>query len=633
MMSSSSSCCTNVKLQYKHNPSDLQNPWAHRYQVWSRATTLWQQHRTRRMDAKGKAMEEAMKAKRDKAEQQASHAEEWGRRLVAEGEAMRAADEAAARKVVEQQAAAAAQAPRPPSTSKGATNQSNNIGGGAAGGSKVRAVNTVADVQHTKVPSPSTPTSVVSGGLEELWCGSVTFQQQHQDATNHLQEGRALQALLIYDRIIEGIGAESSATITTAHSNRAHIYYRLDRYAECVTEAMKATEIDSNHTQGYLHAARAYTMLGNVRSARMMYTFLQSVSPDSLAVKTEGTCLTEVENYFRHHQEGNYSEARRCLGRIEQAFGKTAATEGWRVDLVLHTRLEDAHEEIQSLLESYGDHSIPLYLKAKCLFFTGIDPITTSTALQFVTRAIAAGSNCEKARPLEQCLKKFEILRHELQNHTIQKRWQSVVEVCTAILALDPSNRRLQHYAFVQRGNAHTRLGSYIAAVTDYSKALDLQESRAPHDVYILRADAYALMERYTEAIRDLEEAYRAVPSVATFEKLERCRKESVAQKQKAHAAGGGGYSSGRPRASSVNGRPLAQQRTLYDVLGAARDADVIQLNKCFRDAALRWHPDRWSGSTEEQRRHAEGIFKQVNHAYSVLTDVDQRQKYDAQLN
>lgn len=47
------------------------------------------------------------------------------------------------------------------------------------------------------------------------------------------------------------------------------------------------------------------------------------------------------------------------------------------------------------------------------------------------------------------------------------------------------------------------------------------------------------------------------------------------------------------------------------------------------RKLALKWHPDRHSNSTEEEKTKAEATFRDVNLAYEVLSDPVKKQRYD----
>lgn len=60
-----------------------------------------------------------------------------------------------------------------------------------------------------------------------------------------------------------------------------------------------------------------------------------------------------------------------------------------------------------------------------------------------------------------------------------------------------------------------------------------------------------------------------------------------------------------------------------YEVLGVARDASADDIKKAYRRLARELHPDvNPSGEAAER-------FKQVTHAYDVLSDPQQRQQYD----
>jgi molecular chaperone DnaJ len=64
--------------------------------------------------------------------------------------------------------------------------------------------------------------------------------------------------------------------------------------------------------------------------------------------------------------------------------------------------------------------------------------------------------------------------------------------------------------------------------------------------------------------------------------------------------------------------------RDYYDILGVDRGADEAALKASFRKLAMEHHPDR-NGGCEE----ATGRFKEINEAYSVLSDPQKRAAYD----
>lgn len=68
----------------------------------------------------------------------------------------------------------------------------------------------------------------------------------------------------------------------------------------------------------------------------------------------------------------------------------------------------------------------------------------------------------------------------------------------------------------------------------------------------------------------------------------------------------------------------MAEKRDYYEVLGLKKGASEDEIKKAFRKMAMKYHPDRNPGDKE-----AEEKFKEVNEAYSVLSDPDKKSKYD----
>ncbi|MEK7635435.1 MAG: DnaJ domain-containing protein, partial [Patescibacteria group bacterium] len=61
--------------------------------------------------------------------------------------------------------------------------------------------------------------------------------------------------------------------------------------------------------------------------------------------------------------------------------------------------------------------------------------------------------------------------------------------------------------------------------------------------------------------------------------------------------------------------------KNYYDILGIDKKASKDEIKKAFRTLAHKYHPDKKGGDTEK--------FKEINEAYTVLSDDQKRQQYD----
>ncbi len=67
----------------------------------------------------------------------------------------------------------------------------------------------------------------------------------------------------------------------------------------------------------------------------------------------------------------------------------------------------------------------------------------------------------------------------------------------------------------------------------------------------------------------------------------------------------------------------MAVKKDYYEVLGVSKTASDVELKKAYRKLAMKYHPDKGGGA------EAEAKFKEINEAYSVLSDATKRKNYD----
>jgi DnaJ domain len=77
---------------------------------------------------------------------------------------------------------------------------------------------------------------------------------------------------------------------------------------------------------------------------------------------------------------------------------------------------------------------------------------------------------------------------------------------------------------------------------------------------------------------------------------------------------------------------PPGVSATLYEILGVSANVSLDEIRHAYMEGAKRWHPDHHRNDTEAQREFAAERFRDVHHAYEVLSDPKRRADYDDAL-
>ena len=71
---------------------------------------------------------------------------------------------------------------------------------------------------------------------------------------------------------------------------------------------------------------------------------------------------------------------------------------------------------------------------------------------------------------------------------------------------------------------------------------------------------------------------------------------------------------------------------TFYEILGLSRDATSDQIREAYRRLAKQYHPDRFHRLSEVGKKYAEEKMLLLNEAFRVLSDAEERAKYDEEI-
>ena len=71
---------------------------------------------------------------------------------------------------------------------------------------------------------------------------------------------------------------------------------------------------------------------------------------------------------------------------------------------------------------------------------------------------------------------------------------------------------------------------------------------------------------------------------------------------------------------------------THYETLGVSKDASEKEIKQAFRALSMKYHPDKVKSKTAEEQKEANEKMQEINSANDVLSDQQQRQMYDMEL-
>ena len=328
---------------------------------------------------------------------------------------------------------------------------------------------------------------------------------------------------------------------------------------------------------------------------------------------------------------GEFSRGKRCFLKLRDECGVTD-------DPLLRLALAKCHVR----LKEYDDGSREAMQALASKRLRGQDLVeahtTRADALVAVgdrDKAAAHVSACLQMDPDDDALKtKLKKLRRGTKDAERVKGdveaainkgdYDAAVKAATEGIGIDEDDKKLLASMHVRRAKAYQLLAlkakrqptgdeknaslkaCWRKCHSDASAAL-YHASPGSKSAFLLGAEALQGLGRYQDAINLLEQCLEAIPETKQDRAVVGKYKEAQFLLKKAN----------RPN--------------LYAEVGPDLDENSSEqeMKKAYKKAALKWHPDRFSTKSDEEKSKAEVQFKKINDAYEFLTDPQRKKLWD----
>ena len=389
------------------------------------------------------------------------------------------------------------------------------------------------------------------------------------------------------------------------YGNRAACYLNLGKYKESLDDWRKALAIQPDY----------------IKVTKRLVQWLIALDQSSEAkIKLEEAVKENAKNKKLLIDEIKKVKE---IDEIQEAIMKAKNNENWstmlyfinqkmvywpgseslmldKLECLMETKNQtEATKYSKQLFDSLNHNPRFLYLRGLCLVNEG----NLDMGKKFFVQALKNDPDfltCQKALKK---VKKTETMKKEASEFFKSGEYESAVKGFTEWLELFPNNKAYNSAIYLNRALCYNKLKKHDNALNDLNSAIECNEDYAK--AYVKRGEINIEIENYEEAVRDFEKAKQISPHEFNIQQKSKDAKIKLKQ---------------------------SKRKDYYKILNITKDASQDQIKKAYRKLALKWHPDKNSGS-EEQKAEADKMFKDIGEAYALLSDPQKRERYDSGMD
>eukprot|EP00039_Didymoeca_costata_P026882 m.16911 g.16911 ORF g.16911 m.16911 type:complete len:498 (+) comp5836_c0_seq2:186-1679(+) len=408
------------------------------------------------------------------------------------------------------------------------------------------------------------------------------------------KQGQYRKAIELYSKAIEGAPEEAAY-----YNNRAAALMMLQDFKAGLEDAKVAAKLSPATTKYLERMARCFSALGMASDAQRTYMKVLEIDPNSAAAKKEVGDLGQVDQFRKQAimaiANGHFNSAISLLDRALQLTPADDSLKLLQAEVYLKQKKFGEAERISAgVLRREINNTEALYVRGLCMYGMG----ELEKAQDHFTRALRGDPDHSKSRTQLKLTKALAGKKKQGNEFFKSGKYEEALTAYDEALAIDSNNTEIASKLYYNKAIALSKLRRNEEALRDCNKALELDPSYVK--ALVKRARLKIELENYEEAVRDCEAACNTMKDDPELESMLR---EAQLELKK------------------------SKRKNYYKILDVAKDAGDYDIKRAYKKMAMKTHPDRCKD--ESKKEEAEAKFKDVNEAYSVLSDSEKRHRYD----
>ncbi|ORC92763.1 putative TPR-repeat protein [Trypanosoma theileri] len=427
--------------------------------------------------------------------------------------------------------------------------------------------------------------------------------------------------------------------------NRAACYLRIENFKLSLRDAMRCCELDNQYILGVRRAVRSYICTGRCSEAREIIDKYRKTSKYTFEEELNQVSLYEL--YISFFDRNEHAEALKYLNDLLMRV-PCATLQSLKVQLLA---IEEGNQVAllyaERCLKQYVDFPELLYWRAQLCFLESATREELNAVLPLFDVTVPAEYILrfrQATHRIMQCIN----LSQDVDSLFSSKDWMGLIDLCSTGINRPFIGDRFRATLLAKRAHAFYEIKHLYECIDDIESALNSSTSKSERaQLYLIKAMSEEKLSRWSDAVRSAELSLKeqhTVEAAVVWRRLcdrqrefQRRKRQQEEQQHKAHEEGfkthdrnKSGFDGSQTDKGHEDGRKGEKEKNsssrvvaeLYAHLSLPVGAGAERVTKSYRALAMRWHPDKWCGASEQQRKEAEEKFKRVKAAYDELMSI-----------